>query len=60
MFTDTRICSKKLILIEISEINLYQTEKRLSKVFPNQKKSLYLYLGSVSDKSLLKNIFENA
>ena len=61
----TELCSqileyapKKLILIEISEINLYQTEKRLIKDFPNLRKSLYLYLGSVSDKSLIKNIFE--
>ena len=49
---------KKLILIEISEINLYQTEKRLFKDHPNLRKSIYLYLGSVSDKSLIKSIFE--
>ena len=49
---------KKLILIEISEINLYQTEKRLFKDYPNLRRSIYLYLGDVSDKSLMKNIFE--
>ena len=49
---------KKLILIEISEINLYQTEKRLFKNHPNLRKSIYLYLGSVSDTSLIKSIFE--
>ena len=49
---------KQLILIEISEINLFKTEKRLATDFPNLGKSIYLYLGSASDKLLLKNIFE--
>ena len=49
---------KKLILIEISEINLYKTEKDYLKNFPNLRRSIYLYLGDVSDTSLIKNIFE--
>jgi len=49
---------KKLILIEISEINLYKTEMLLTKNFPNLKECIEPNLGSLSNLSLLKNIFE--
>ena len=49
---------KKLILIEISEINLYKTEMLLTKNFPNLKESIEPHLGSLSNLPLLKNIFE--
>ena len=49
---------KKLILIEISEINLYKTEMLLTKNFPNLKECIEPNLGSLSNLPLLKNIFE--
>lgn len=50
---------KKIILIEISEINLYQTEMKLINNFPSLKNRIYPYLGSVSNQPLLRNIFKN-
>ena len=50
---------KKIILIDLSEINLYAIERKLIKANPNKRNIIYSFLGSANNNLLVESIFKN-
>ena len=46
-----------IILIELSEINLYAIERKLIKNYPEMQNKIYSYLGNANDKLFIELIF---
>ncbi len=49
---------KRIILIELSELNLYEIEIKLKKEYPEIKNNIHSFLGSVKDKLFVESIFK--